>query len=111
MNNKNNKKDFITSGQTTENNDKNNQPQDKKYFWISLGCFAIGCVFFGLSFTILGSYATFASMILQLCAITFLNVQKKYYYFTACKVLRVASYVVMLLGAALILGLIIYKKD
>jgi hypothetical protein len=106
------KKDFITSGQTTENGDsQNNQPQDKKYFWISLVCFALGCVFLGLSFTVLGAYATFTSMIFELCAITFLNVQKKYGYFTACKVLRIASYVIMLLGVAIILGIIIIKKD
>jgi hypothetical protein len=109
MSDKKNKKDFITSGDRNENDD--NQPQDKKYFWIALLCFALGCVCFGLTFTVLSTYATFASMILQLCAITFLNVQKKHCYFTACKILRIASYAVMLLGVAVILGVIIIKKD
>lgn len=72
-------------------------------------CFALGVLSFGLSFTALGVYALFASMILELAAISFLNGQKRYNYFFACKVLRVASYVVMLLGVAMVLGLIGYK--
>jgi hypothetical protein len=98
------------------NNNKDNKPNEpteqsdtKKYFWVAVVCFALGALFLGLSFTILGVYATFASMILELASVSFLNAQKKYNYFTACKVLRVVSYVVMGAGLAIVLGLIGFK--
>jgi hypothetical protein len=110
---------MIMSKQDNNKQDKNVQnnqpPQDeqqsntKKYFWIAVVCFALGILFFGLSFTILGTYALFGSMILELAAISFLNGQKRYNYFLACKILRIASYAVMLVGVAMVLGLIGYK--
>jgi hypothetical protein len=97
------------------NNQDNQQPTEqddlKQHFWIALVCFILGAVALGLSFTVLGVYSLFASMILELCSVTFLNVQKKHNYFFFCKVLRVASYVVMLAAIGMVLGLIAYKVD
>ena len=97
------------------NNDKDNKtqeteqtPQEKNFlfFYIAIGCFAVGCLLFGLAFAIknAGTYMLFASMISQLACVTFLNAQKKKYHFLWVKILRVASYVVM--GAALAIVII-----
>lgn len=80
-------------------------PQEKNflYFYISIGCFAVGALLFGLAFAIknAGTYMLFASMISELASVTFLNAQKKKYDFVWIKVVRVASYVIM--GAALLI--------
>lgn len=95
------------------------QPQDdlpqsdtKKYFWVSVGAFVIGAVLFGLTFVpAVGQYGVISSMVCQLIAITFLNVQKKYNYFTLCKVLRVLSYAVLIAGALVLSGAAIFASQ
>jgi hypothetical protein len=103
--------DFFDKNSNTQNNKQQQQQGDgnptKIYFWIAVACLAVGAVLFGVSFTGLGNYALFACMICQLASITFLNVQKKHNYFLACKVVRVASYAVMLAAAAIIFGAIV----
>lgn len=97
--------DFINKD---KDNGQESEPvnQTKKYFLIALGCCVLGAILLGLSFIPFkvnaGQYFIFASMIVELAAITFLNVQKKYGYFTACKAVRVISYAVMLVGAGII---------
>jgi len=87
-------------------NEVNEQtPQEKNYifFFIAIGCFAVGALLFGLAFAIknAGTYMLFASMISELASVTFLNAQKKKYDFKWILIVRIASYVVM--GAALVI--------
>lgn len=76
------------------------------YFYIAIGCFALGCVLFGISFAIKGAgvYLLISSMISTLASVSFLNAQKKHGETAACKVIRILSYVVM--AAALIVFVI-----
>jgi hypothetical protein len=82
---------------------------NKNCFWASVALFAAGLILLVVSIfvTALGFYGIFASMILELASLTFLNSQKKHGYFLACKIFRVLSYIVMLSGIAVILGFII----
>lgn len=75
-------------------------------FYIAIGCFALGCVLFGISFAIKGAgvYLLISSMISTLASVSFLNAQKKHGETAACKVIRILSYVVM--AAALIVFVI-----
>lgn len=75
-------------------------------FYVAIGCFVLGCILFALSFVIRGAgvYMLIASMISELAAVSFLNGQKKYGVNTACKVIRILSYVVM--AAAIIVVVI-----
>lgn len=72
----------------------------KTYFWVAVAACALGAVMFGLVFVpAIGQYGAITSMICQLIALTFLNIQKKNCkYFTACKVVRVISYVIFIAG-------------
>lgn len=101
--------DFINNGNNKQNTHpqphEEQTPQEKNYlfFFIAVGCFAIGALLLGLAFAIknAGTYLLFASMICELACVTFLNAQKRKYHFLWVKVIRVASYVIM--GAALVI--------
>lgn len=86
-----------------------NGPNDvgsMKCFWIAVGCCAVGAVLFGLTFTVLGVYALLASLICELASVSFLNGQKKYGYFTLCKIVRAVAYAVMIAGIAVMVWII-----
>ena len=97
------KGDYLNNDKDKQTQETEQNPQEKNFlfFYIAIGCFAVGAVLFGLAFAIknAGPYMLFASMISELACVTFLNAQKKKYHFVWVKVLRVLSYVVM--GAAL----------
>ena len=88
------------------------KPQNGSFWclYVAIGCFAVGCVLFALSFILTvaikgaGVYLLIASMILELAAASFLNAQKRKKETTLCKVIKVLSYVVM--GAAIIVVVI-----
>ena len=102
------KGDFLNNGNKSRKNaptEQNEQtPQEKSYlfFYISLGCLAVGALLFGLAFAIkgAGTYLLIASMVSELASVTFLNAQKRRYVFKWIMVARIASYIVM--GAALL---------
>jgi hypothetical protein len=103
---KNNNKNANNINQQQEIEDEN-----KVCFWVSVGLFAVGLILFVVSLfvTVIGFYGILASMIAQLAAITFLNVQKKHGYFFACKVIRVLSYIVMIAGFLVVCGNVVIK--
>lgn len=82
------------SSQTEQQNGK----PDFLFMYIAIGCMLAGIVLFALSFFITGAgvYLIIASMISELASVSFLNAQKRKAYSTACKVVRVISYAVML---------------
>lgn len=61
-------------------NGQNKEPeqyQGKLFAWIAIGLCAAGAVALGLAFTVLGIYALIASMLFEIAAMTFINLQKK----------------------------------
>lgn len=102
----NKKHDYLADDAAKQTNGENDAPQNKNNFWIAVVCCALGGLFFGLSFTVMGVYALFSSMILELAAVSFLNAQKRHGYFLACKILRVVSYVIMAVGVGFVIGII-----
>lgn len=87
--------------------------QSKTDFWVAVGACAAGAVMLGLAFIpAIGQYGIIASLICQLIAMTFLNLQKKNcIYFKACKVVRVISYVIFAVGILIIAGAAIYASQ
>lgn len=73
-------------------------------FYVAIGCFALGCVLLALSFFIKGAgvYLIISSMISELASVSFLNAQKRHGENTACKVIRILSYAVMVAGIIIV---------
>lgn len=99
--------DFINNNNPKKPVGANDEQEEKQpnyvFFYIALGCFALGALMFGLAFAVrgAGTYFLFASMISELAAVTFLNAQKKRYPFKWILLVRVFSYAVM--AAALVI--------
>ena len=103
------KGDFINNDNDKHNhpteNGEEQTPQEKNYvfFFIAIGCLALGGIFLGLAFLIkgAGTYMLIASMFCELAGATFLNAQKRKYVFKWIMIVRIACYAVM--AAALII--------
>lgn len=94
---------------TNDGRNEENQAEEKPSFiflYIAIGCFAVGALLLALSFFIKGAgvYMLIACMISELAAVSFLNGQKRKGENTACRVIRILSYVIM--AAALIICVI-----
>ena len=70
------------------------------YALIAIGLIVLGGVALGVSFTPLGIYALIASMLFEIAAMTFVNLQKRKKDFKWLLYVRIAAYVVF--AAALI---------
>ena len=83
-----------------EKTEKDNGKNKFLCMYIAIGCFAAGCVLFALSFLIKGAgvYLLISSMIAELASVSFLNGQKRRVETSACKLIRILSYVVMAAG-------------
>ena len=81
----------------------------KVYFYIAIAACVLSSVAFGLSFSILGIYALIASLILELCALSFSVTQKKKNPFPALKFVFIAAYVLLALSGLLFIGGLIYS--
>ena len=89
-------------------NGQNNGPEKdegKLFAYVAIGLLVAGAAFFAVSFFAIGIYALIASMLLEIGAMTFINVQKKKndlkwlsYLKTAAYVLFAASVIVFALG-------------
>ena len=89
-----------------ENETKSNS---KVYFYIAIGACVLAAVAFGLSFSLLGIYALIASLLFELCALSFCVTQKKKNNFPALKFVFIAAYVLLGLSAVLFVGGLIYS--
>lgn len=83
----------------------------KIYFYIAIACTAVAAISFGLSFSVLGIYALIASIISELCALSFAATQKKKNPFPALKFVFIATYALLALSAALFIGGLIYSAS
>ena len=81
----------------------------KTYFYIAIGACVLSAVAFGLSFSFMGIYALIASLILELCALSFCATQKKKNPFPALKFVFIAAYILLGLSALLFIGGLVYS--
>ena len=81
----------------------------KTYFYIAIAACVLSAVAFGLSFSVLGIYALIASLVLELCALSFCVTQKKKNPFPALKFVFIAAYILLALSALLFIGGLVYS--
>jgi len=81
----------------------------KAYFYVAIAACVLAATAFGLSFSFMGLYALIASLILELCALSFAVTQKKKNNLPALKFVFIAAYVLLALSAALFIGGLIYS--
>ena len=81
----------------------------KVYFYIAIAVCVLAAVAFGLSFSVLGIYALIASLILELCTLSFCVTQKKKNPFPALKYVFIAAYILLALSAFLFIGGLVYS--
>lgn len=87
-----------------------NEEQPKIYFYIAIAALILAATAFGLAFSPLGVYSLIASIILELCSLSFLATQKKRYNFRAVLYLTIAAYTMLVLSAAFFIGGLIYSS-
>ena len=88
---------------------KDEKSASKAYFYIAIGACVLAATAFGLSFSFMGLYALIASIILELCALSFCVTQKKKNNFPALKFVFIAAYVLLALSALLFVGGLVYS--
>ena len=88
-------------------NTQNNGPEnnnEKLFAFVAIGLTVAGAVAFGLSFTVLGIYALIASLLLEIGAMTFVNVQKKKKDFKWLLYVKIAAYVLFFAAVLVFVG-------
>ena len=92
------------------NNDNENN-NNKTYAYIAIGLIIVGAIAFGVSFTKMGIYALSASMICEIAAITFVNLQEKKNKLNWLIYLKVAAYAVFIAALLVFVGGTIWSSD
>ena len=89
-----------------ENEHRNGPENDgeKLYAYIAIGLIAVGAILLGLSFTALGSYSLLGCMLLEIIAITFVNLQKRKNDFKWLIYIKIAAYIVFIVALVLFVG-------
>ncbi len=89
-----------------ENNDKKDEQkyEKKTYAYIAIGLIIAGAVALGVSFTKLGIYALVSSMIFEIAAITFVNLQKKKNDLKWLLYVKVAAYAIFIAALLIFVG-------
>ena len=88
-------------------NGQNKEPEKyegKLFAFVAIGLCAAGAIAFGLSFTVLGIYALIASLIFQIAALTFVNLQKKKNDLKWLLYVRIAAYTLFVAALFLFAG-------
>ena len=92
--------------------DNNENNYDKKtYAYIAIGLIIAGAIAFGVSFTALGIYALTASMIFEIAAITFINLQDKKNKLKWSIYVKVAAYAVFVAALLVFVGGTIWSTN
>ena len=81
----------------------------KLFAYIAIGLIAAGAVSLGLIFTVLGLYALIASILFEIGALSFVNIQKRKNDFKQLKIIQIAAYVALGITVAVFIGGIIYS--
>lgn len=84
----------------------------KTYAYIGIALTAVGAVALVLALTVgvLGVYALIASVLLELGALTFINIQKKKNDFIRLKYIKICAYVLLAITLAVFIGGIIWSS-
>lgn len=86
------------------------QPYAGKLFaYISIGLIIAGAAALGLIFTVLGIYALIASILFEIAALAFVNIQKRKNDFKELKIIKTVAYVALGITAAVFIGGIVYS--
>ena len=93
--------------------DEQNQTPEPPYTgrlfaYIAIGLIVAGAVSLGLIFTVLGIYALIASILFEIAALAFVNIQKRKNDFKELKIIKIIAYVALGITAAVFVGGIIY---
>ena len=88
-------------------NGQNNEPEKYKKMtcvFVAIGLIIAGAVALGLAFTVLGIYALIASMLFEIAAMTFINLQKKKNDLKWLIYVKIAAYVLFAAAILLFVG-------
>ena len=85
--------------------------EGKTYAFIAIGLIAVGAVWLGVSFTKLGLYALIASMLFEITAMTFINLQKNKNNLKWLIYLKIAAYALFIFSAVLFVGGTIWSSQ
>lgn len=96
-----------------KNQDRNTEENytKKTYAYIAIGLAAAGAVALGVSFTVLGIYALIASMLFEIAAMTFVNLQKKKNDFKWLNFIKIAAYVLFAAALLIFVGGTVWAAD
>ncbi len=86
---------------TNDNKNDNNGYDKKTFAFVAIGLIIAGAVALGLSFTVLGVYSLFVSMMLEVVAVSFANYQKKLNDFKWLLYIKIVAYAIF--AAAILL--------
>ena len=101
------KKDNKNEQKNEAVDEQKNEPSkyDKKtYVFIAIGLIAAGAVWLGLSFTKLGIYSLIASMLFEITAMTFINLQKNKNDLKWLIYVKIAAYALFIFAVVLFVG-------
>lgn len=100
------KKDFI-NGEAA-----NNAQKTRSRFYAAIASLVLSAAAFGLAFLPgAGIYFLIASVLLEICSLSFSASQKKINPFPAVKILQIFAYILLFLSVALFLGGLIYSSS
>ncbi len=83
----------------------------KTYAFVAIGLAAAGAVALGVSFTVLGIYALIASMLFEISAITFVNLQAKKNDLKWLIYVKIVSYVLFFAALLIFVGGTIWSAE
>ena len=93
-----------------ENENKNGNGQ-YVYAYIAIGLIIVGAIALGVSFTVLGVYALIASMLFEIAAMTFVNLQKRRQDLKWLIYLKIAAYVLFSAGLLMCVGGTVWSAE
>lgn len=94
-----------------ENENREEKYEKKTYAYIAIGLISAGAVALGVSFTVLGIYALIASMLFEIAAMTFVNLQKKKNDFKWLLYIKIAAYILFAAALFIFVGGTIWAAD
>lgn len=91
--------------------ENSNAPYTGKAFcYIAIAALIISAVFIGLMFTVLGVYSLIGSVLSELCALAFVNAQKRRNDFPKLAIVKICAYALLAISVAVFIGGIIWAS-
>lgn len=83
----------------------------KTFAFIAIALAAAGAVALGVSFTALGIYALIASMLFEIAAMTFVNIQKKKNDLSWLFYIKIAAYIIFFAALVIFVGGTVWSAE